>query len=342
MSDFAQRLRQDPSLYPHRYEPVSDALLMAEMSPAGFAAASFLDQRILTPQLQARWAAGAAIDATMDEVARRDIAYIFHIGHVGSTLLSRMMGEHAGVLALREPATLRTMAQLWGEIDTAESLVAPAAFDRRLTTLVKLWARTYAPAQRTVVKATSFASELADRLLAEPQAGPSLAIYVKPEIYIASILGGDNSRQELQALVQARLRRLHRRLGSDAWRLHALSLGERAAVSWASEMAALESVEAGRLTWIDFEAFLADPVAGLRTAFAATGFTVDDAEVVAIASGPLLTRYSKGPEHAYTPELRGQVLDQARQEHGVEIARGLAWLEAAARDHPLIAGALER
>lgn len=342
MSDFAQRLRQDPSLYPHSYEPVSDALLMAEMSPAAFAAASFLDQRILTPQLQARWAAGAAIDATMEEMARSDVSYIFHIGHVGSTLLSRMMGAHAAVHALREPAPLRTMAQLWGEIDTAESLVAPAAFDRRLTTLVKLWARTYAPGQRTVVKATSFASELAGRLLAEPQAGHSLAMYVKPEIYIASILGGDNSRQELQALVQARLRRLHRRLGGDAWRLAALGLGERAAVSWASEMAALESVDPGRLTWIDFEAFLATPDAGLAAAFAATGFAVDPAEVTAIATGPLLTRYSKGPEHAYTPELRGQVLDQARQEHGAEIARGLAWLEAAGRDHPLIAKALDR
>jgi len=342
MSDFAQRLRQDPSLYPHSYEPISDALLMAEMSPDGFTAASFLDQRILTPQLQARWAAGAAIDATMDAVTRSDVAYIFHIGHVGSTLLSRMMGAHVAVLALREPATLRTMAQLVADLDTRESLVAPAAFERRLATLVKLWARSYAPTQRTVVKATSFASELAGRLLAQPQAGASLAMYVKPEIYIASIMGGDTSRQELQALVQGRLRRLHRRLEGDGWLLHALSPGERAAASWASEMTTLASVEPGRLTWIDFETFLADPAAGLATAFAATGFAVDPAEVEAIATGPLLTRYSKGPEHGYTPELRGQVLDQARQEHGAEIARGLAWLEAAAREHPAIAKALAR
>jgi hypothetical protein len=342
MSDFTQRLRQDPSLYPHSFEPISDALLMAEMSPDAFAAASFLDQRIMTPQVKARWAAGVAIDAAMDAVPRSDVGYIFHIGHVGSTLLSRMMGEHAAVQALREPATLRTMAQLAAELDARESLIAPAVFERRLTTLVKLWARTYAPTQRTIVKATSFASELAGRLLAQPQARASLAMYVKPEVYIASILGGDTSRQELQALVQPRLRRLHRRLEGPGWLLHALGPGERAAVSWASEMTTLAAVEPGRLTWIDFEAFLADPVAGLATAFAATGFEVGAAAVEAIATGPLLTRYSKGPEHGYTPELRAQVLDQARQEHGAEIARGMAWLEAAGRDHAAIAAVLAR
>jgi hypothetical protein len=342
MSDFAQRLRQDPSLYPHSYEPVSDALLMVEMSPEAFAAASFLDQRMLTPQTQARWAAGPAIDAVMDAVTPSPVSYIFHIGHVGSTLLSRMMGAHAAVHALREPATLRTMAQLLPDLATAESQVAPAAFERRLATLARLWGRTYAPGQRSVVKATSFASELADRLLALPAAGPSLAMYVKPEVYVASILGGDASRQELQTLAQPRLRRLHRRLGGEAWRLYELGLGERAAASWACEMATLEAVAPGRLTWIDFQAFLADPQAGLAAAFAATGFAVDAQAVTAIATGPLLTRYSKGPEHAYTPELRGQVLDQARQEHGPDIVRGMAWLEAAARDHPLIASVLSR
>ena len=342
MSDFADRLRRDPDLYPHSYDPMADALLIVEMTRAGFEAASFLDQRILTPQLRSQWVAGQPVDATMATVERADVAYIFHIGHVGSTLLSRMMGAHAAVHALREPAALRTLAQLAPELTTAESMVAPEAFDRRLDSLLKLWARTYAPEQRSVVKATSFASELAPRLLAQPQAGRSLAMFVKPEIYIASILGGENSRQELRALAQGRLRRLHRRLGTDGWRLYALSEGERAALSWACEMTALGGIDEDRLTWIDFEAFLARPEAGLAEAFAATGFNVDAAEVSAIATGPLLQRYSKGPEHAYTPELRRQVLDQARREHGSEIARGLAWLEAAGRAHAPVASALNR
>jgi hypothetical protein len=342
MADFADRLRRDPNLYPHSYDPAGDAVLMVEMSREGFEAASFLDQRMLNAQTRARWVAARPVVETMASATRGDIAYIFHIGHVGSTLLSRMMGAHAGVHALREPATLRTLAQLKADLATPESLIAPDAFDGRLRGFVKLWARTYAPGEKTVVKATSFASELAGELLALPGAGRSLAMYVKPEVYIASILGGEGSRQELKALAQSRLRRLHARLGARPWRLYELSEGERAAASWACEMTALGSVGTGRLSWIDFEAFLVDPEAGLARALSETGFAVNAAEVSAIAAGPLMRRYSKGPEHAYTPELRAQVLDQARQEHGAEIARGMAWLEAAGRAHPLVSQALAR
>jgi hypothetical protein len=341
MSDFADRLRRDPDLYPHSYDALADAVLIVEMTRAGFAAASFLDQRIIDAKTRMQWVPGAPVDAAAAGLTRRDVGYIFHIGHVGSTLLARMMGAHAGVHALREPATLRTLAQLWPDLAAAESPVAPDVFDRRLATFVKLWARTYDPAQRTIVKATSFASELAARLLAASGDAPSLAMYVKPEIYLASILGGENSRQEQKALIQSRLRRLHRRVGTDAWRLHALSEGEQIAASWACEMTALGSV-GDQLTWIDFEAFLAAPEAGLAQAFAAAGFEVGAVEVSAIAGGPLLQRYSKGPEHAYTPQLRQQVLDQARRSHGEEIGRGLKWLEAAARDYAPIAAALSR
>lgn len=341
MSDFAERLRRDPDLYPHSYDALADAVLIVEMTRAGFEAASFLDQRVIDAKTRMQWVPAAPVEAALAGAGRRDVGYIFHIGHVGSTLLARMMGAHAGIHALREPATLRTLAQLAPDLATAESPVSPETFDRRLATFAAAWARTYDPAQQTVVKATSLASELAAQLLAQPDARPSLAMYVKPEIYLASILSGDNSRQEQKALIQSRLRRLHRQLGTDAWRLYALSEGEQIAASWACEMTALGSV-GDRLGWVDFEAFLAAPEAKLAQAFAAAGFTVDDAEVAAIARGSLLQRYSKGPEHAYTPELRRQVLDQARHNHGDAIAAGMRWLEAAGRDFAPIAAALDR
>jgi biopolymer transport protein ExbB/TolQ len=55
---------------------------------------------------------------------------------------------------------------------------------------------------------------------------------------------------------------------------------------------------------------------------------------------PLFTRYSKGPEHAYDANLRRRVLDQARAEHAQELARGLAWLDSAATEAPLVGEAL--
>jgi hypothetical protein len=52
--------------------------------------------------------------------------------------------------------------------------------------------------------------------------------------------------------------------------------------------------------------------------------------VRAILEGPDMRRYSKAPEYAYDRALRVAVLNEARANHGVEIARGLAWLERAA------------
>ena len=39
---------------------------------------------------------------------RSDARWIFHIGHVGSTLVSRLLGELDEVLAIREPRLCAT------------------------------------------------------------------------------------------------------------------------------------------------------------------------------------------------------------------------------------------
>ena len=59
-----------------------------------------------------------------------------------------------------------------------------------------------------------------------------------------------------------------------------------------------------------------------------------------VASSPVLTRYSKSPDHAYSPALRAQVLQQARGEHRTEIAKGLRWLARLAENEPLVAEVL--
>ena len=54
-----------------------------------------------------------------------------------------------------------------------------------------------------------------------------------------------------------------------------------------------------------------------------------------------MRRYSKGPEHDYSPQLRDQVLAQSRQQNRAAIASGLGWLDEAAKRHSLIARCLQ-
>ena len=337
MIDWQSRVRASPELFPLTLDPATDQVELIALQRVDYERASFLDARLPPSQmLPVSYAALAAAAAGMP--ARCD--YIFHVGHVGSTLLSRLLGVHPSVFSVREPQVLRTFAQ----VELTDEPWRGDDFDARLSTLLALFSRTWTPAQRALVKTTSLVSELADRLLRAAPRSRALLMTVRPETYLATILGGPNSRVELRTAAPARLARLHRRIGGQGWDLGRLSEGEVAAMSWACEMAALAAAAArcpGRAAWIDFEGFLREPRAGLAAALQHLHGAADPEEVERLARSAYFERYSKAPEYGYGPDVRRAVLDTARREHAVEIHRGLAWLAAAARAYPSLVGPIE-
>ena len=168
-----------PDYLPFELDPASGRVSLLRLTEAEYRAASFLDQRVLRPDsalIETEWGTLALPDG-----ARRDVQYIFHIGNVGSTLISRLLGELDGVFALREPLLLRSFAA---------SPPGPEDFDR----LTALLSRTYRPEQRANVKATSFTSELADRLV--PPGSKALFLYARPDRYLENILGPGRAGRE--------------------------------------------------------------------------------------------------------------------------------------------------
>ena len=324
-----------PEIYPHAYDPSVDMVGVVRLSEAEFRNASFLDQRVLPPGREVSWAPWPAL---YNQVGRGRPAagcdFIFHIGHVGSTLLSRLLGEHPAVFSLREPTPLRTLAAVEIDLDSPESLMSPERFEARLGELIGLLSRTWRPGQKALVKATSTVSALAPRLLgADPQAR-ALMMYSAPEAFLAWMFGARNSIQDLRMTAQLRMRRLHRAIGAQPYRLYDLSPGEFVAMSWAAEMASLATAAAGRearVLTVDFERFLDAPEAALARAFAFLGAQISPAEVEALARSPIMSRYSKAPEHAYDAALRDALLNEARSAHRSEIRSGLRWLERAAQ-----------
>ncbi|HEV2531120.1 hypothetical protein [Phenylobacterium sp.] len=331
------RLRASPELFPIDLHPPTDQVALLQLSRIDYEKASFLDTRleqrpVLTPTFAELAEAARGLPVACD--------YIFHVGHVGSTLVSRLLGTHPKVFSLREPMALRTLAQAkaarepWVAVERA----------RRLAVFAALYSRTWLPDQRSLVKATSLVSGIAGELMALEPGSRALSMTVGPETYLATILGGPNSRVELRATAPARLARLNGRLGGPPWRIEDLAEGEQAAMSWACEMMALGAADDatdGRMAWIDFDRFLADPIAGLTIALQALHGRADRAEVERLAASAYFQRYSKAPEYGYGPQVRREVLAAARHESGAEIARGLAWLDRAACHGP-VAAALQR
>src|SRR5882757_8166956 len=340
MDAIAEELGASPALFPYMLDVPRDSVSFLRLTRADYERASFLDARLLNPQISSHALPWAQVAAAIDAARLTErCGFIFHIGHVGSTLLSRLIGAHSCAFSLREPLMLRTFAQLSGEPEGRPHAWSQDQFNARLTGGLKLLSRTFETRQLPVVKATSFVSELAGTLLSRASAPKALMMYVSPESYMATILGGPNSRQEARILAPSRLLRLHRRIGCEAWPLASLSEGEILALSWASEMSALaHAANSGRarICQVDFDRFLVNPAPILSSVLRHFDLEATANQVRAFIEGPDMHRYSKAPEHAYDAALRRDVLNAARAAHGPEIRRGLAWLDhAAARFAPL-------
>ena len=319
----------DPTWLAQAMDPASGNVRFVRMTAEDYRVASFLDDRLFQAPREHYIIPWDAATSSFPANARTDARWIFHIGHVGSTLISRLVGELTGVLSLREPRILRDLAGM------------PDAVDRYIPGLRRLAARTFAPADVAVVKATSFASELASKLV--PPDGRALFVYAAPRAYFGTCLAGENTMREVAALAPSRSERMAARVS-----LPSLpdSPAYQVAAAWACEMTALEQaaedLPAGSVAWLDFDRFLSDVSGSIADAATFLGLTATSEQVATIASSPLLGRYSKALEYDYSPKLRRDLIQSATAMHAEDIAGALAMLEAAAQDSRLLGRAIQR
>jgi len=321
-------LSGSPALYPLALDPARDAFLLARLDAAGYRAASFLDERL---GLSGTWLAAGEIEQALS--AARDIRplhFIFHAGHVGSTLLSRLLDETGRVLGLREPLPLRLLAE-------AKDAGAPWA-DARLELCLKLWERGFADTDAVVVKATSAAERLAPLLLSLRPRARAVMLNVSAQSYLATMLAGENSAADLNAHGPERMHRLGRLLGAPPPR--PTDLGTLAAMSWLAErltQAEIARAFGERILTIDFDTMLETLPQTLTRVLAHFEIACAPERIREIAEGPVAARYSKAPEHAYSPSLRREQLAQARANFPKEIRAALVWIADLKARHPSLA-----
>lgn len=324
-------IARDATWLAQALDPSQGVVRLIAMSPESYRASSFLDDRMLQAPVDAQIVSWQAVKEAMAEGVRTDARWIFHIGHVGSTLISRLLGELDDVLAIREPRILRDVAS--APPDIRQPYVPP---------LAGLMSRTFAESQLACVKATSFVSEIADALV--PPGERALFLFASPRNYVGSILAGDQSLQEMVNWAEGRMHRLRARVPALEGRQR--SPAHLAAAAWACEMTSLEAAGERMMdravAWADFDRMLEDMPRALADAAAHFGFSADPAEIDAIARGPLMSRYSKAVEHEYSPKLRRDLIAQEGALHGPEIEDALAMLDAAAEKSPLLTRALTR
>ena len=325
----AEEIWRDATWLAQAVDPRAGLVRLVELSEEDYRCESFLDDRLLAAGHKShllKWveaAAGAPSDA------RSDVRWIFHIGHIGSTLVSRLLGELDSILAIREPRSLRDL-----------TFFPPEVRAQFIPTVRSLMSRTFGAGETAVVKTTSMVSEIAAELVGE--IGRALFLFASPEIYLQTILAGGQSPAELQTLAGYYAARAE----SRGFSMQPSNPAEAAALVWACEMAALEDaaerLPVGSVLWQDFEGFLAAPEAVLGKIAAFFGLGASEGHIAEITRGPLMHRYSKALEYEFGPDTRRRGLSEAAAKHAAAIDGALAMLRQASEKAPLLQRTLDR
>jgi hypothetical protein len=323
---------QDPQFLPFKLDLAGERVLFVRLDARQRAEAAFLDERALPAAAEGYW---VGIDAWLAAAASPATAtprldWIFHIGHCGSTLLSRLLQAWPEVAPLREPLPLRALAALdAGDAQRMRVMLRRLAQD---------WARPLPPASRTVIKATSSCNALAGDALRLRADSRALWLDIALEPWLATILKSPGSVGDVLAAAPERARLL---VGGDddiANELRSLPPQRQCAMSWLAERvryARLRATLPDRCLHVDFDDLLARPEAVLSAIAAHLG--LDHARIADALSSPWWRRYSKAGEHAYAADDRAADLKLAHERFGDAIHDAQAWLDGFVVRHPHLA-----
>ena len=91
----ADEIWRDARWLAQAVDPRAGLVRLVEMTPENYRDASFLDDRMFEQPRVSHLLPWNDVAGTMPANARADARWIFHIGHVGSTLIARLLGELA-------------------------------------------------------------------------------------------------------------------------------------------------------------------------------------------------------------------------------------------------------
>jgi len=299
------------------FDPAQNLAWVLHFDADDYRRASFLDQRSLGRRDISGWTVDRAeLEAALGPSAPlREVHWLFHIGHCGSSLVSRLLDLIPGVLGLREPLPLLALAH--GREDPA---VAPWE-----NPVLALLARGFVDSRAVIVKPTSVVTTIADRLL--PTTGRACLLWVDLQTWLATML---RDTQLIEGVLSTEPLRLARQSALPP----AQTTGARLARAWLVEQLRWRALSADpalaeRLVDLDFAEVLRDPAPVVARLAAHYGLDVPDDWAQRIKASELLSRYAKDGEAHFDSNARRRELAAAAQKHADGIAEGMQWAQAA-------------
>lgn len=309
-----------PDHYLHWFD--GNSAIFVPMDRAAYQRSIFLDARISTA---AGHAATVPVAALAEEIpAPQPTSWIFHMAHVGSTLLARALDDPGASLVLREPLALRQLyTQAGGE---------------RLAIVAAMLGKRYRADAPTLVKANVPVNFLLPKLAAIEPDARAILLYLPLRDYLLAVLRSDSHRDWLRKVTTF--------LVPDLGDLSALSDAERAAALWLAQAdaftAALSALRSARA--LNAELFYAEPEAVLNAAAKHLAIPISPPQIAARLADPLFSTHAKNPTLAFDNAQRLARLRQLEQSLAAELDAAEEWVGQRARtpDAGLTSGALCR
>ena len=322
-------LLENADYLPVQLDPLGQRVLFVRLDAAQRVQASFLDERVLSGVTDGAWvpwqvviAAGAGRSGAAPAHA------IFHIGHCGSTLLSRVLDAAPGLQALREPLPLRTLAEAWETRGDIASRFGERTAAAMLDALWAFWSRPTAGGRQVVIKATSSCNGLVAPVLQRHPRTRVVLLDMPLRPYLAAMLKSASSLQDGVAAAAGRLRHLHRAGFAQVGALHAMSPLQQCAMGWWAEQVrfdALAQSHGPAVLRLGFDALLDSRTPALRSIAAHLGLGGDAVEHM--LGSAAWTRYAKAPEHGYGQADRAHDLALSEHRYAGEIESAIRWLD---------------
>jgi len=343
MSDFQEELHallpdimSSPRLFLHSLDTEKATALIIDADPDFYRQAVFLDQRALRPGTRGAWVPLDILWRHMDASGKNYLApahFIFHTGHCGSTLISRLLDELPFALNLREPLALRTLAAGLHSPNAHRGV----AFEQLFKHAYQLLVRRFSAKQQVIIKPTSMCSNLAAVLLAQNPANRAILLYVTLEVHLANMLDKDDAT-DIDGFLTHRIASLKKIVPDLELNPGDMSPPEKIAFSWLAEAAQFQVLGtrglAGRCLLVDFDRFLMETEGQLQKILQHMSILYEPARVASMLVSPVFRYYSKQPGFAYSAADREAMLDQSRFANAAAIESGMRFVEGMMKAHP--------
>jgi len=302
------------------------------LTASGYSKTPFLDDRSLkhgigacrytvqTSQLQdlAQWGEGKS-----HYQVGEGVTFLFHMGHTGSTLLSRALGEIDGTRVLREPPLLTWLSESLPSVDKKGQA-------KLWSSLVLPWlSRRYYATERIVVKAKSTALRFLRPAIKHSDASKAVFMYSTLITHLTVAMARQHERfpDEQYGSLDINMKgafNAFKEFSVDSQAFQSLSIPKRMALAWMKRMLFVQSMPKSKVFLLDMDAFLANPYQHLMEVgqFLDLNITKKTAQKIA-SSRHIFKVYAKDQEIPWDDTVQRRLFEGRLTAYRTEIDEGV-------------------